>query len=175
MLFKKILDEHTVEINKSPKDVIEKLRMLKSDLRSSDSIGDNLIFICNKKGKIKIRAYEFTNKLFHRTYPLLKLYKITGEVLSENGKTKIKIYHCYNYLTNPFRCLFLVWSYLNLLWSVIKTPFPGAVFSALLMAALVTAFIAYQSYSESHNKTTIWENTKKEIEQRVEAVKRWDD
>lgn len=176
MLFKKILDEEVFEIKESRKDVIEKMRMLKNDLRSSDSVGDNLMFFCNQNGKIKIKAYSFSNILFRRaTFSIMRLYGAAGEVFSENGKTKIRIYHYFNYLYPIFLGLFLIWSFLDLVLSVVKNPFPGSVFYAIFGVVLIAVLATWLTLTQSHNKKKLWENTKKEMEERIEAIKRWND
>lgn len=174
--YTKILDETILEVYEPIEETIDKLRAQAGKCRETDCYGQELEFICTKKGKIRVENLSAKN---NHSETSSRIYYVCGEVVEENEKTKVKIYSVHDKSTVIFRhCtiaihlivfavyLFFVFSSQNI---SIKEIFGIFLFILLLLP------INLLTVKEKQNKNTDLEIMKNEIIKRVEAIKRWDE
>ena len=169
-LFNKILDETTVEVDLPRGLVIERLYQLQGPCTVSDSAGDRLQFFCEKSGR-----FSFGNIPTRSTHRAALPRYVAGEVLEKNGKTVVKI-HTVQHRGGGVALavvlgldLILLLLYLLFDFSVKTAPLILFLFGSLIVPTLL-------SYQNKQTGTAIdTELMKKEVTNRIEAVKRWDE
>lgn len=182
-IFKDVLEEITLEVNENKEETIAKLRLQMGFCSSQDSDDDQLFFWCTKKGKL-----GFFTQPTRESSPLpyfyyynmdSRIYSVRGKVLSENGKTVVKLYSVYNRLNSALRLIDLVTTFLVLAlvfvikgFTRVESP-PGDLLK--LVGALILAGVSTFIFtSEKRNKYSDLELMKQEVINRVKAVDRWD-
>lgn len=169
-----IIDETVIELNENFEDTVSRLMAQQGVCRSTDSQDMGLVFYCDKKGRISI----FNSA--HRSDVSYRIYSVVGKVVSENGKTKVKIQTLHDRSTVIYRIITAV-SYLILITIYIAFLFfnnsPITIRELIPIPIFIFLFfnVFFHSNKETKNKAADIEIMKQEIINRVEAVKRWND
>ncbi|HIZ17407.1 MAG TPA: hypothetical protein H9675_07590 [Firmicutes bacterium] len=182
----KIIDELTMEVDESYQETINKLRQQNGKCAVTDSNQRNLMFYCTKKGKMGIIETDyFGHRRFYIDHLWLselrsRTYYVTGKVLTENGKTVVKIYSFYSraFLSNRIFGILLNVVFIVFLFAILfLSGNPITVKDILIIIALGLIFSVFDFaiFKELKNKETDLEIMKNEIIKRVNAIKRWDD
>lgn len=173
-LFINIIDETVMEVNTSFAETVERLMSQQGSCHNADSQGINLIFYCNKKGKIHILNGSGRNNYSDR------IYKVEARVYEDDGKTKVKIQTLHDKTTVAYRIisyvflLILICGYI--IFSICTKNVPNIKYLiTLLLFPLLIVYGFILSHKEKRNKDNDIKIMKQEIINRVEAVKRWND
>ena len=182
-IFKDVLEETVLEVNESKEETIEKLRLQMGFCSSQDSDDDHLYFWCTKKGKLGFftqpNRNSRPNAYFYYYNMDSRIYSVRGKVLSENGKTVVKLYSVYSRLNSVIRAIDIITTLLALIvFFVIK----GATGQEIPMGDLLklggALFLAgvgtFVLTSEKRNKKSDLDIMKQEVINRVEAINHWD-
>ena len=174
--FYTVLDETTLEIDVSLKDTISRLRSQQGECHESDSEGRDFSFYCDKSGKFMMCDFINSRGIPNNN----RAYYVRGEVFREGEKTKITYGTVHdrsdNFLVRwlpvvlwiPFLILSVAIQIFN------RAPVPEYMFGSLVsVAAIVIVFPRTKNIKVCN--TSDMELMKKEILERVEAVKRWND
>ena len=161
-----VLDETTLEIDVSLKETISRLGSQQGLCDEYDSEGIGFSFYCYKSGKFMM-------------YSKRCLYYVRGEVFREGEKTKIT-YGTVRDRTDILNQWFAVILFVPMLVLSVaiqifnRAPVPEYMFWTLVSVAVpVIAFRRTKNMKVCN--TSDMELMKKEIVERVEAVKRWND
>lgn len=173
--FYTVLDETTLELDVSLEDTISRLRKQQGVCRESDSDGTALEFICTRKGYLRI--YDIVRPSSRSS--IHRMYYLRGQVVSENGKTKITYATVYDRTEIVTRWISIIFEVLLLILCVAiqifnRAPVMEYMFFALCLVISVGITLS-RTKSEVGGKTTDIEIMKKELQNRVEAVSRWND
>ncbi len=175
-IFKKIIDETTIEVNESFDVTVARLRQQQGMCRETDSLGIDLEFQCDKKGKLCICHFSRHRKKreFNR------IYCVSGEVVTENNKTKVKIYTIHNKYYLAMSVIFAIIEFVLVLLYILSISFsiyePSK--KDILIAILGIFAVVYPLHRDSierRNKDIDLEIMKNEIVKRVTAIDKWDD
>lgn len=174
-IFTQILDETVIELDNSREDVIDKLMQQNGRCRNKTVGQDEEIwFECFKNGKFYVSdrySYRDDNRR-------LSCY-VKGRVVSENGKTLVKIYSVYDKTNLPFIiimiAIYLIFA-IGYFASKITANIPiekSDILTALLLAAGILLIIFRTANGEKHKNYNL-DVMKTEAFRRVEAVRLWD-
>ena len=174
----KLTDETVIEINDTCQGTIDKLRHQTSICSETDIDKRALLFECSKNGKISIKNIPACRRENYRN----RMYYVGGEVVSENGKTKIKLYYVYSraqMIARSLLLLFFIVAFIPLaiFYTVIRlNALPGLMIITILILFIV-GVILHISYieNETKNKSINLQLMKREAMRRIEDIKRWDD
>lgn len=179
--FRKILEETTVETGVSFNDTLFRLRAQRGICRSEHSSGERYVFVCNKKGKFFVAnsTEDINNDISDRRYQHGNPY-VCGKIISEEGKTKVKVYCVYNKILAFLLCSTLIFTIIYALFIIFLLPSISASFSLkellLLMLAPAAVIISDVRYFNTQkNSSYDLEKMKSEVMARIDAVKRWED
>ena len=175
-LFGKVLNIELIESNKS---VPETIKCLREQIGGSRSIIHNnigIFFDCSKKGKITVYNY-FKH---HRGLRKLNTYYVSGNVISKDNKTNIKITSVYNRFDICLQVLsIIVFVILTPILLIFKAHIEGIPFIPFLITCFVFFIIAI---IDSINVILIRQKCgseivklmENEIKKRVQNIERWD-
>jgi len=93
-IFRKVLNEEYIAVNKSVPETIKCLRELSQTTEKPFPYDIEHHFKCSKKGKITVEIYTRTSRV-RSSENLYPLYKVYGRVISKNDKTYIQISSIY--------------------------------------------------------------------------------
>lgn len=182
-VFRKIVNEEFIEVNKSVPETIECLRSQSGGIANLDTEQVKIFFGCSKKGKILI-DYEFARH-YHRNSSRYKPYNVYGQVISKDNKTYVQITSVYNKLSFfirilefPLTIIFLPLIFLKdiRLWLQIPINYLIiAVAVCLAIVGIVEAEYYKVAAKEKKHGTKIVTLLENEIKRRVENIKRWDE
>ena len=169
-----IIDETEIKLNENFEDTVSRLMAQNGVCRSTDSQDMELMFYCDKKGRISVFNSARRSDVAER------IYYIAAEVIDDNGKTKVKIQTLHDRSTVTFRIIsvvfylilisvYIVFLFFNNSPVTIRELIPIPIFIFLLIN------IFFHTNKENKNKTDDIDIMKAEIINRVEAVKRWND
>ena len=172
-----ILNEKTYEFDIQQRDVIERLRQQQGSCHLSGCrLGLRtleLAFTCDKNGFFKI--YEDFPTI--RNKKLFRAYFVCGEVLEENGKTKVKVYTvrdrasviCKNII--PFLHLPVIGAWIALPF-ILNIPF---LFPLIFILLDIDQFVldTINIKKEFSQKDQDIKSMHEAVNKRIEAIKRW--
>lgn len=176
--FRKVLKEEIVEINDTVPGTIEKLRSLNQFSEELDCNDEQLQFYCNKKGTFSITQYMYYRG---RRAPqhLDREFYISGKVFSENGKTYIKYQQVQNKIIGFAFILGIVYEIallgiliaLNEIYEMydVRVWLLALVFVPIIIAGIT------RIKRQKEFKDVDFYKMEKEMQRRIEAVKRWND
>ncbi len=175
-IFTKIIDEETIEVNESFAVTIERLKQQQGVCRETDSRQIPLEFFCHDDGRVCVCNYS--RHRLRREYN--RLYSVVGEVISEEGKTKVIIYSLYSRINFIFFIIAAVLFLPSILIYVLFAYTADAVPSAMTLYAITFGIASIVLFPWNHtrqikNKNSDLEIMKNEIIKRVKAVDKWDD
>ena len=177
-IFREILDEEYIEVNKSVSKTIQ--HIIELDSLHSEPVRTDAIIICrcSKKGKITVTIYNPTTlaRSYDNQYPL---YYVYGQVISKDGKTYIHMTSVYKKSEIYIQCL---WSILAVLlfpficFSLLKS----AMFNILIL--IISLFLGFfftinERSSVRARKSrglTMLPNMKNELRKIIEIIEKWD-
>lgn len=184
-LFTKVLDETVLELNVPVRETIQRLCAQSDICSETDSMQHPVSFRCNKKGKLRISNLRYFAVRSSIASPD-RAYYLKGQVVAEDGKTKIKIYSVYSRAVMAFRCIIPLLCLLAMAvylligrWPLFSTPLDIKMFGFFLLLVLMfvatVAWCCWLTLTEKKNKDADFERMKDEVAKRVEAVRRWDE
>lgn len=178
-VFKKILDQTTLEINVPYETMVQRLRAQEGACYEIDHLDYNFYFHCNKKGVFRINSSAPTSHPGNRSEAVYRSYYILGKVLSEQNKSKIHIYTV-NDRGNKVYLLFD--AFLGLLFmafylfTLSLAPELGSKRIYLFLMMLIFSCDGLFRLISDHNHKIPEMETMKEIALRkIEAAKRWNE
>ncbi len=170
--FGKILEEVTIESAVGFDETIAKLREQQGPCSDENSFGVRMWFSCTKKGAIR-----FTNSRGEYGY---SIYFVEGRVVEQNGKTVVKIYFMENNVERIHRLIAVILGIALIIFGTIQAIKEKSLFTietggllALWIFSIANAI--HTTRLAKKNKEFNFEVCKKEIIERVEAIKRWND
>lgn len=193
---REVIYEDTFEVDDTVEGTINKLRQQSGFCRERDARKNHLRFDCSKDGKIKVGnmlgAYKNNTLLRIKNFYGKRRYIMRGEVLQENGTTKVKTYYCrrkyqlllrftlyaFEFVITPIIfALLLFWIFFP---EITRNEFTVGVFVImcayiLLVNVFILSFLLKYRKSEEQNKELDYKIMKNEILKRVEAIKRWNE
>ncbi len=182
-IFRKILDQNSVVINVPPKETIRRLCAQNGFSYEEDHLNYSYHFYCNKRGKFIIDTYQRRRNggSFSASHSeaSFRTYHIMGEVLDEQGKSKINIYSIHNRL-NTSVLLFdllldLIFTIPLYLISLVITAETSWKFFIILGGLVMISGGLFRLISD-HNHHPKELGTMKEIAfRKVESAKRWNE
>lgn len=171
-IFTRIVDEGTIEVNDTLPGTIDKFRKMQGYCRETDSHDNGIGFQCNKKGKFWVGNIP-THSVYadngdSRT-------RVRGQVMTENGKTVVKIYTVYQSHTKTAAliCNVLIGLLLCILFVILNVAFLSIVVIPLCLLSFL-----YEIYYIDKYKTYIDDDAnilKNEVLNRIEAIHHWDE
>ena len=177
-IFREILDEEYIEVNKSVLKTIQ--HIIELDSLHSEPVRTDAIIICrcSKKGKITVTIYNPTTlaRSYDNQYPL---YYVYGQVISKDDKTYIHMTSVYKKSEIYIQCL---WSILAVLlfpficFSLLKS----AMFNILILiiSLLLGFFFTINERSSVRARKsrglTMLPNMKNELRKIIETIEKWD-
>ena len=175
-LFKEIMDQNFMVIDLSPAETIRRLRAQNGYCYEEDSMDYHYSFSCSKKGKFTINVNNSTRS---RSAAIYRSYYILGEVLNEQGKSRINICS----INDRSNKLFLLFDALLGLIQVIlyiilllKVPSLGIWrFWLFLMMLVVSGDGLFRLISEQNHKVPDIETMKRIALRKIEAARRWEE
>lgn len=164
-IFKEVLNEEYIEVNKT---VPETIRCLCE--QSNFSRDNDVYFECTKKGEIRTLCSSVK-------FPI---YRVSGDVFSKDGKTYVKITSVYN-----------KWDIFDRVFSMVLNILPYAALILILcfgkindpyLFALAVAGVAigiimpiFKMKRRRKRGPELVEKMENEIKRRVKNIERWDD
>ncbi len=175
-IFAKIIDETTIEVQESFDVTVERLMQQQGICRVTDSYGRDLEFLCNKKGRVRVCHYSLRRE--RREYN--RIYCVVGQVITEDNKTKVKIYSVHNrgYIVASIITIILNVLFVPLYILAISTSYYTPSKKDILIAILLILAPVYSMHLISEEKGNKYHNLeimKNEIIKRVKAVDKWYD
>ncbi|MBQ2704901.1 MAG: hypothetical protein IJF58_05080 [Clostridia bacterium] len=172
-IFRHILNEEYIEVNKSVSETIQCLREQNGLCRNSTN-DMTVYFECSEHGKIRVDSM-FERHIDFRG--ILQIYYVRGEVASINNKTYVIITSFYKKSDLWLRSLLLVFAALLFpWWAFIK--------GAFFIPAMLISFAIFLTLSFCSVNTTIKrkqqglnivKTMEDEIKRRVQNIARWDE
>ena len=187
-IFREVLDEEYIEVNKSVSETIEHLCEFSPTDHQDLPTDTYMHFLCSKKGKI-IGRYTYLqsslprlysrHKTFENYYPLYCLY---GKVISKNGKTYIKMNSVYK-RSNLFLRYFLkaIGVAIIPLYLLLSIPFDVFIFRFPLFLLAIAISLAVFLNSDSplaaqkSRALIMMPIMKNELKRRVQIIEKWED
>ena len=171
-VFDKILDETVIEVKGSVSETIKRLEKLTGFCRQNDSNQLTLYFYCSHRGNFSVSHPQGRHGDDNAYY-------VKGKVVSENGKTLVKIYSVKSRETMFWRWLAIalltiaaaVYLYIRIRLSL-PASYRDLIFPAIPLSLLLN-FLYYRKEKQSKHEDL--EIMKEEALQRVDAVIRWDE
>ncbi len=158
--YRKVCGESTITVNLPANQVIDNLRQLSGECRSTDTEGCELLFSCSQDGRISMCSSS------------LSKICIRGTVEDNNGKTVIKFYELYDHSNAVTRWGLFA---LNSLWLVFYFIFDFKYFWLFLIwSILLLGAILGVGLSEKRNATIDLPIMKEELLRKIEAAEKWD-
>lgn len=174
--YTEILDKTVLEVDELFEETIDKLQAQAGKCRETDCYGNELEFICTKKGKIRVENLNAKNS---RSEKASRIYYVCAEVVEENQKTKVEIYSVHDKSTVFFRhftiALHLIVFAVYLLFIFSDKNILIKELLGIFLFILMLLPINLLTVKEKQNKNADLEIMKNEIIKRVEAIKRWDE
>ncbi|MBQ4119331.1 MAG: hypothetical protein IJD45_02965 [Clostridia bacterium] len=182
-IFRKVINEEYIEINKSVSKTIEQLCELYGTVRESLPFDAKVIFDCSKKGKIKLRTYMMPGLSHRRPDRYFPLHKIYGRVISKDNKTYVKIISVYNRLNLCFQYLLLSSGVLlDLIYILITIPKERFVpaffipFTILITIGTIATLCRYTPKSQQKKRDLVLLSAMRdEIIKRIKMIEAWPD
>lgn len=181
-LFRKILKEDVIEVNKSVRDTIQCLEEQSGICREEISDDIRLEFNCSKKGKLSV-FYAYND--IRRNYGLARAidkslcqYTVAGQVMEENNKTVVKITSVYRktgLLKNIVIIIFaLIFSVFYILSSFVCFNLYAFLIPIGLASTMIMIYIINTRKLHMKKKENI-ELMECVVKKRVVNVNHWDD
>lgn len=187
-IFREVLDEEYIEVNKSVFKTIEYLCELSSSSKKDLPADTYIHFLCSKKGNIIVRytyrqshVPHFYNR--HRTFEnMYPLYCVYGKVLSKDNKTYIKmnsVYKKYNLFLRYF--LKTIGITIIPLYLLMSIPFHVFIFNfPLFLIAVAIALVVFLDAdtplaAQKSRGLTMLPYMENEIKIRVKNIEQWED
>lgn len=182
-VFRKIVNEEFIEVDKSVPETIECLRSQSGRVSELESERIGIYLECSKKGKIRV-YYSFV-RYYWRNQSRLKPYSVYGRVVSKDGKTYIKVTSVFNKVNTiirmldfPLTIILLPLVFLKDIRLWLQIPINYLIIAVTICLAILGFNMAeYYKVAAKEKKlgtkiVTLLEN---EIKRRVENIKRWDE
>jgi len=173
-IFRHIINEEYIEVNKSVSQTIQCLREQNGLCRSSTTNDMTVYFECSEYGKIRVDSM-FEREIDFRG--ILQIYYVRGEVVSINNKTYVKITSIYKKSDIWLRSLLLVFAALLFpLLLFIKGDFiiPAVLISFAIF--LILSFCTVNTTTKRKQKgLNIVKTMEDEMKKRVQNIARWDE
>lgn len=182
-IFRKVLNEEYIEINKSVPETIRALCEISGVSRETFPEDTGILFNCSKKGKIKVSIYRRNmpkyrfREMGDNMYPL---YYVYGRVISKENKTYIKTNSVFK-KSEIYTEIF--WSILALLFFPIYILFMLGTepikIPIILVSLVLGFFLSINSYSSiplrKSRGLTMLPHMENEVKKRVEIIEQWED
>lgn len=175
-IFNKIIDKIEIEVKANYDITIERLKAQQGICRETDSRQIPLEFLCHDDGRVCVCNYS----RYRRRRDYNRLYSVIGEVISEEGKTKVIIYSLYsriNFILSIIAAvLFLPSILIHVLFAYTADAAPSAkTLYAIAFGIVSIVLFPWNRTKQIKNKNSDLEIMKNEIIKRVKAVDKWDD
>ena len=182
-IFRKILNQSSVVLNLPPAETIRRLCAQNGYSYEEDHLNYSYHFQCNKKGKFTIDTYRYPlnrgSVFAARSEASFRTYQVKGEVLDEQGKSKINVYAVHNRLNASVLLLdllldlvILIPAYFILLAVTGKTNW-GII---VILGSLVMVSGGFFRLLSDHNNHPEELETMKEFAfRKIESAKRWNE
>ena len=174
-IFRKVLKEEFIEVNKSVPKTIQYLREIAGGARHKVDNEEIFIFVeCSKKGKISVES-SFGHS---RDIRCLYLFYVYGKVIFKDNKTYVKITSVYKKMDIWLRALVLL--FIIPITLILKLCIDGILF----IPAIIAASVVFIILTIDTIKTTsirkkygleIVKLMEDEIKRRVKKIERWED
>ena len=177
-IFRKILNEELIEVNKSVAETIQFLCKLSTPSKQALPNDTGIYFDCSKKGKITVN-YSVNTSSFRNPENMYPLYEVHGRVLSKDNKTYIKISTVYNKYNLFLQCFFKILGVLMLpLYILSRIPLEKFNLPFFIILTIITICIFltfYTPISQQRSRgLTLLPLMEKEIKKRVETIEQWE-
>ena len=175
--FDEVIDETVMEVNDSVKGTTEKLIDLSGPCRLDDGNQLSLCFYCNPRGRFSVSRPQGRRRAFVTND---NAYYVKGKVVSENGKTLVKIYSVKSRETMFWRWLSIITFLLLipgvfLLKSHLSQPITARDLAILCLPLAWVLYCLFFIKKEEQHKQNDLDIMKEAAIQRVEAVIHWND
>ncbi len=173
-IFRKVIDETTMEVNDSYRGTIDKLVLQRGKCSVIDCNQVPLRFDCSEKGDIKVWNHRRQRSDRYR------IYYVVGKVLSENNKTVVKICSIESRAMMFSFAVSIALTVIMLVLSLVVILSFGLKTAALAVVAVVALcvadiIIALSYFNQIKNKDADLALMKNEVVKRVKAIEHWDD
>ncbi len=182
-IFRKVLNEEYIEVNKSVPETIKALCEISGASRETFPEDTTILFNCSKKGKIKVSIYRrnLPRYRFRETgdnmYPL---YYVYGRVISKDNKTYIKTNSVFKkseiYTEIFWSVLALLVFPIYILFTLTTEPFK---FPIMFVSIVIGFFISLDFCSSiplrKSRGLTMLPHMENEVKKRVEIIEQWED
>ena len=175
-IFREILNEECIEVNKSVSETIRCLCELSGSNRFFEDEKARVFFFCNQKGKIFVscnvpaQRYEISHR---------NLYHIDGEIISKDGKTYVKLTSVYNrifvwltILSLPFMIALIPIAIL--LKIALPSEFLAPAIAAVVAAASAVALTVYRLCDVLNRGNTLIRLMEDEFKRHLSNLEQWD-
>lgn len=174
-IFTKIIEQSELEVKADFKTTIERLKDQQGICRETDSRQVTLEFFCHDDGRICICNYSRRRQRRDTN----RLYSVIGQVVTEEEKTKVKIYSIFNrinyFLSAVAAVLYLVMFALYFIIAYKAGIVPGTKDLYLLILSVFAILLYPLSFrKEKRTKEADLYIMKNEIIKRVNAIDKWD-
>jgi hypothetical protein len=174
-IFRKVLSEEYIEVNKSVPDTIKYL----SEIKSGTPYGDADIYLnCSEKGKIRV-GYYIPSKTPKSPENMYSFYKVYGRVIEKDNKTYIKMQTVYKIGTVYLQYVLLLFAFL-LIPMCLLAKIPVEKFNIFVFALILFCFylvIAHSYTSISKQKKlgfSLIPAMEEKLKKSVETIELWD-
>ena len=173
-IFRHILNEEYIEVNKSVSETIQCLREQNGLCRSSTNNDITVYFECSERGKIHVDS-SFGRDIDFRG--ILQLYYVRGEVVSINDKTYVKITSIYKKSDIWLRSLLLVFA--ALLFPLLVYIKGAFIIPAILISFAIFLILSFYTVNTTIKRKqqglNIVKTMEDELKRRVQNIARWDE
>lgn len=173
-IFRKILNEELIEVNKSLPETIRCLQEQTGMKSHHDELC--IFFSCTPKGKITV---NYLLGYGRRRRISLDIYKVYGEVISDSDKTFVKFTSYYDKRAMLLYIILLALTVVLLPISFLsRVSVPGLLMPALLVCAATLIVVSYEItklYRVKKKGKKLVELMEEELKRRVRNISRWDD
>ena len=175
-IFRKILNEELIEVNKSQSETIRCL--CEQNGVKSPFDGLRIYFYCTPKGKIDVRYRVGYDNRRIKTH-VLDVYKVNGKVISDSDKTFVKFTSVYDKTALFLYVLLLTVALVVLPVSLLsRVSFQGLFAPAVTACILTLIAVGIEGvvlYKIKKNGKKLVELIEEELKRRVRNISRWDD
>lgn len=178
-LFRKVINEEYIEVDKNLSETIEQLCELCGTVRESLPYDAEITFNCQEKGKLKVERHihHLLSRHPENYFPLHKMY---GQVISKDGKTYVQIISEYSRLNLCLQYLLLticiLFCPIYLLLRIPVRTFNLPFFIILALLCSVALICGYTPKSQQKKRNLVLLPTmREEIIKRIQKIERWSD
>lgn len=179
-IFRKVINEEYIEVNKSVSKTIEQLCELCGTVREALPYNAEIAFNCSKKGKIITKRYFRDSWFTNEPENYIPLHKIYGRVISKDNKTYVQIIYIYSRLNLWLQYLCLsIGFFLGLIYLLLSIPirnFNVVFFIFLAIILIVAAICSYTPKSQQKKRNLVLlPIMREEIIKRIKMIEAWPD